>query len=190
MNSDDPHSRDQILLALDRLRDDGLTFWTHLPPEQFAAPLGDAWSPADNLRHLIKSTTPVTRALLLPALALRVLFGSACAPSASYPGLRDRYRAVLAGGATAGRFAPKVARVPSDLGAWQQELLGQSRDSVSGLRQAAGRWSESDLDVYRLPHPLLGKLTLREILFFTLYHFAHHEANVVRRLTAATGLPN
>ncbi|HSE37429.1 MAG TPA: DinB family protein [Blastocatellia bacterium] len=127
---------------------------------------------------------------MLAALALHVLFGSASAPSDSYHRLRDRYWEVLAGGAMAARFAPKVARVPNDLGAWQQELLAQCRDSVSRLRQAAARWSESDLDVYRLPHPLLGKLTLREMLFFTLYHFAHHEANVVRRLTAAMGPPN
>ena len=190
MNTTDHQSREEILRSLERLRDDGLTFWADLPPTKFAAPLGDAWSPADNVRHLIKSTTPVTRALLMPALALRVMFGSASAPSASYSQLRDRYRAVLAAGATAGRFAPKAARVPSDHAAWQRELVGQCRDSASDLRQAAARWSEADLDVYRLPHPLLGKLTLREMLFFTLYHFAHHQANVVRRMSAAARPPN
>lgn len=25
------------------------------------------------------------------------------------------------------------------------------------------------------PHPLLGKLTLREMMFFTIYHVQHHE---------------
>lgn len=190
MNSDHPQSREQILRALDRLRDEGLTFWAALPPDQFVAPLGEAWSPADNLRHLIKSTTPVTKGLSLPRLALRVLFGSARTPSASYVELRDRYRAVLANGATAGRFAPKAARVPSDHAAWQRELVGKCRDSVSNLRQAAARWSDADLDIYRLPHPLLGKLTLREMLFFTLYHFAHHQANVVKRMSAAAGPPN
>jgi hypothetical protein len=35
-------------------------------------------------------------------------------------------------------------------------------------------WSEDDLDNHRLPHPLLGKLTVREMLFFTLYHIQHH----------------
>ena len=35
-------------------------------------------------------------------------------------------------------------------------------------------WSESKLDTYLLPHPLLGKLTLREMLFFSVYHIEHH----------------
>lgn len=190
MNTTDPQSREEILRSLERLRDDGLTFWANLPPAKFAAPLGDAWSPADNVRHLIKSTTPVTTALSMPALALRVMFGSASAPSASYSQLRDRYRAVLAAGATAGRFAPKAALPASDLAGWQRQLIGRCRDSISGLRKAAARWSEQELDVYRIPHPLLGKLTLREMLFFTLYHYTHHQANVVRRTSAAAGPPN
>jgi hypothetical protein len=32
-----------------------------------------------------------------------------------------------------------------------------------------------------MPHPLLGKLTVREMLLFTLYHNLHHVQNVARR---------
>ncbi len=42
-------------------------------------------------------------------------------------------------------------------------------------------WSETSLDRYRLPHPLLGRLTVREMLFFTLGHGLHHARNVARR---------
>jgi hypothetical protein len=35
-------------------------------------------------------------------------------------------------------------------------------------------WGESELDSYILPHPILGKLTIREMLFFTLYHDTLH----------------
>jgi hypothetical protein len=54
----EPQSRDDILRALEHLRDEGLNFWRNFDPEQFVARLGDAWSPADNVRHLIKSTVP------------------------------------------------------------------------------------------------------------------------------------
>jgi hypothetical protein len=30
------------------------------------------------------------------------------------------------------------------------------------------------LDEYLLPHPLIGKLTIREILYFTIYHNLRH----------------
>lgn len=35
-------------------------------------------------------------------------------------------------------------------------------------------WDEAALDRIRLPHPLLGKLAVRETLLFTLYHDRHH----------------
>ena len=39
---------------------------------------------------------------------------------------------------------------------------------------AAEKWDEKELDEYYLPHPILGKLTVREILFFTIYHNLRH----------------
>jgi hypothetical protein len=50
------------------------------------------------------------------------------------------------------------------------------------------RWPEAKLDAIQLPHPLLGNLTVREMLFFTLFHQSHHMDVIRRRLTAATGI--
>lgn len=185
MTITNPQTREDILSALDDLREQGLSFWAEFAPDKFAAPIGDAWSPADNVRHLIKSTLPVTKALKLPGLALRTLFGQAKEASLSYGDLVAKYKALLAAGGNAGKFAPRVAPVPDDIVAWQRKLISVTRDSLSDLSQAAGRWSESDLDRHCLPHPLLGKLTLREMLLFTLYHYSHHKENVIRRMSNA-----
>lgn len=174
-------TKEDIIKALHRLRDDGLNFWIDIAPEQFSAPLDEAWSPADNVRHLIKSTMPVTKALRFPRIILRVLFGAANEPSIAYDDLVGRYRDALARGGNAGRFAPRPLAAPDNAHARQQELVSRCRSTVAALANAAERWSERDLDRYRLPHPLLGKLTLREMLFFTLYHYSHHRENVIRR---------
>lgn len=187
MNPSEPHSREDLLRAIEHLREESLRFWLAIPPERFAAPLGEAWSPADNVRHLIKSTTPVTQALALPALVLKTMFGPAKVPSASFADLRDRYRSVLAGGATAGKFAPATVAPPADPAAWQRELVDQGRNALADLANATARWDEPDLDAYRLPHPLLGKLTLREMLFFTVYHHDHHRETVTRRMAQRAG---
>ncbi len=185
MKEIEPQSHEEILAAFRRLREDGLDFWAGMEPQQFAAQFGESWSPADNIRHLTKSTKPVTKALKLPKLALRSLFGLAQNPSLSYSALREKYQGLLAQGATAGRFAPKDIAVPEDRTGWQRELVGLCREAVADLEKEAARLSESDLDRYCLPHPLLGKLTLREMLFFTLYHYAHHKETVVRKMAAA-----
>ncbi len=182
MTISDPRSRDEILAAFDELREHGLSFWSEFEPGRFAASIGDAWSPADNVRHLIKSTLPVTKALKLPSLALRTLFGTNKKGSMTYTELVTKYRAALAAGGNAGKFAPRTEPVPENVEAWQRKLITVCSDSLSDLSQTVASWSDADLDRYRLPHPLLGKLTLREMLLFTLYHFTHHRDNVVKRL--------
>ena len=185
MSTAEPQSRDEILQAFEALRNEGLQFWADLAPERFVAPFGEAWSPADNLRHLIKSTTPVARAMAMPAPTLASMFGTAETPSMSFVALRDRYRERLTGGVDAGDFAPAPVEAPAGPAAWQGELVSQCRDAIAELATVVARWEENDLDTYRLPHPLLGPLTLREMLMFTLYHHAHHRENVVRRLGAS-----
>lgn len=43
-------------------------------------------------------------------------------------------------------------------------------------------WSDPQLDQYLAPHPLLGKLTLRELGYFTIYHTEHHLNIIKERL--------
>jgi hypothetical protein len=177
-----PQTRADILESLKELQSTGINFWSDFDAAQFTTPIGEAWSPADNVRHLIKSTLPVTRALKLPKLLLRTLFGESKQPSVSFDDLRSRYQSILAAGATAGKFAPKPTAPINDPAAFQEKVVATLKTNVAELENAARRWSEADLDRYRLPHPLLGKLTVREMLFFTIYHYDHHKQNVLRRL--------
>ncbi len=173
-----------VLRALENLGDRDLQFWLGIDAPRFARPFGEAWSPADNVRHLVKSTMPVARALRLPRLALRLLFGQGSGTSMSFADLVERYRAVLAAGGKAGRYAPSPTRPPAELGAWQQALVSDCQSAVGALARALEPWSERDMDACRLPHPLLGKLTVREMMFFTLHHYDHHRAGVARRLAS------
>ena len=43
-------------------------------------------------------------------------------------------------------------------------------------------WKDTQLDQYIVPHPLLGKITLREMGYFTIYHVQHHDAIIRERL--------
>ena len=181
----EPFSAAEIVAAMTRLHAKSERYLTAIPAAEFAAPQGEKWSPADHVRHLAKSTYPLVGALGLPKLVLGLRFGRNRADSRPLPVLRDVYRATLREtGATAGRFAPAPQAPPADAaaaGAWQQEVLGKWRGAVSGLALKIPGWSEPALDRYRLPHPLLGKLTVREMLLFTVYHNAHHLEQVAGR---------
>lgn len=181
----EPHSAAEIVAAMTRLHSESERYLLGVPPAEFAAPQGEKWSPADHVRHLAKSTYPLVPALGLPKLLLGLRFGRRAADgggSRSLTALRTDYRERLQQtGATAGRFAPSPKPAPDDLEAWQREVLGSWRSAVSGLAAKIPAWSEAALDRYQLPHPLLGKLTVREMLFFTVYHNAHHLTLVAGR---------
>jgi hypothetical protein len=69
-----------------------------------------------------------------------------------------------------GPFIPKKVDLPKG-----QKLKASLNKEVAKLCKAIEKRSEEELDRYILPHPILGKLTLREMLYFTIYHVKHHE---------------
>jgi hypothetical protein len=88
------------------------------------------------------------------------------------------YQAALDAGGGAGRFAPSSVAPDLAQSDWRRRILAQWRSVGADLVAGLGRWSEPALDRHLLPHPLLGKLTVREMLFFTLYHNVHHGRRV------------
>lgn len=176
-----PGSREEILDALDRVAEESAAYWAAFSAPDFFAKISEAWSPADNVRHLAKSIRPVTKALRMPRLVLRVMFGAPRRESVPYDAFRERYLARLAAGGNAGRFAPSQRAVSA-----RDEILAQHEQANRELRAAIARWPDAALDRHQLPHPLLGKLTVREMLFFTLYHQLHHIGVVERRRAEAT----
>ena len=147
----------------------------------FFSRIGSAWSPAETVRHLTKSTRPVVKALRMPRILLRLLFGKARRASMTYDEFCSRYVQALAEGGQAGRFAPS-AQSHDDQQSWRTAIMRDFTHVNEDLQLVVRDWPEARLDRFQLPHPLLGKLTVREMLFFTLYHHRHHMAVVERRL--------
>jgi DinB superfamily len=145
-----------------------------LPKEQWQISYNNKWSAAQQLDHIIKSVSPVKLAFSLPKFLLKLVFGKANRKSRSYDELVTKYHEKLkAGGRASRRFVPppKTDSVES--------LSAKLKDVVHALVTKIDSFSEEQLDQLILPHPLLGKLTLREMLYFTIYHVQHHLAQVV-----------
>lgn len=134
------------------------------------------WTPAQKLDHILRAVRPLVMAMRLPKWFLHWRFGKLNRPPRDYDALVARYKEKLAaGGRASGRF------VPPAIPAKQVEHIAKALETtVTALVRTVGRWSEQELDTVLLPHPLLGKLTVREMLFFTIYHVQHHHALVER----------
>lgn len=144
----------------------------------FTLSKNDKWSPGQQLDHILRAVRPVKLAFLLPRFLLRILFGKMKRPGRTYEELVARYKERLArGGRAGGRFVPGPIRAGE-----KSALLLRLTKEVEALIQNMDRFTEAELDSYLLPHPLMGKLSLREMLYFTIYHVEHHEINTRQNL--------
>ncbi|MEO7529762.1 MAG: DinB family protein [Sediminibacterium sp.] len=136
------------------------------------------WSAVQQLDHIVRSISPVNMAMGLPKFILKWKFGVANRPSKTFEALVEKYKIKLSeGGRASGRFIP-----PPITAKRKSILIRRVNQLVKNLVHKTENHSEEGLDKFILPHPLLGKLTLREMLYFTAYHVEHHSELVKKGL--------
>jgi hypothetical protein len=163
-------NKSQLISALNEKVDDFNNYISPLTKEQFEATPNGKWSAGQNLDHLIRAIKPLQLAYGLPKFALMILFGKTNRPSRTYDEVVTKYKTKLGAGGKASRpFIPPAIGFQK-----KDELIKKYTDQKQKLVTKIEKQSESDLDKYILPHPLLGKVTLREMLYFTIHHNEHH----------------
>jgi len=164
-----PSNKVEIKSALVAAFQDFTEYLINISEEDFLKPYEGKWSNAEHLSHLILSAFPVASALKQSKLIFRV-FGTSKNGSRSFDELKAAYEERLAAGQRA-----DAKRIPSSEDITSKEDMLKNWNSIlQKLEERIDRWSEADLDKYRAPHPALGKITLRELLFFTVFHTTHH----------------
>lgn len=149
-----------------------------LNDQDFLFSQNDKWTAGQQLDHIYRSVAAVKLALTLPKFVIKLIVGKANRSSKDYESLIAKYKLKLEQGGRAGRrFIPKPVK-PGQKTALKDKLLS----AVNSLCKKINKYDEQQLDDYILPHPLLGKLTIREMLYFTIYHAAHHQQLVLRYL--------
>jgi DinB superfamily len=136
------------------------------------------WNAMQQLDHLCSSVSAVNMVFKYPKFIVKWKFGTANRISKSYEGLVAKYQERLTvANVPPARFQPKPLTASA-----KQERLNQLQLALDKMCNGTLKMSEKDLDELVLPHPLLGKITLREMLYFTIYHAEFHE-NAVRKYT-------
>jgi hypothetical protein len=144
-------------------------FLSTLSEEELNRHASGKWSPAQQLEHVYRSLRPIGFAMSLPRFIPLLLFGKSAKGSRSYESLVEDYRITLGkGGKSPYLYTP--GKSSFDIDRRKTGLLGLATSMAEKLIKS----SEDELDAIRLPHPLMGKLTVREMLYFAVYHVVHH----------------
>ena len=141
-----------------------------LNKEEFEFNVNDKWSAGQDLMHLIKVLRIVNIGFTLPKPILHLLFGINKKESRSFEDLRQVYKNALEGGAK----APTIY-IPKPVSHTEKDSLIQKYASLNkSFIDKLNNHTSFELDRYRLPHPILGKISLGELASFTSFHTSHH----------------
>ncbi|MEO1261549.1 MAG: DinB family protein [Bacteroidota bacterium] len=164
-------TKPQIIEALEEAYAELLKWLRHHDDNKFEIPEAPGkWSAGQHADHLIKSTVPMRKGLAMPKIALRTTFGIMNREERTYSVLREKYKKALAdGGQAFGRYLPKEIKNEQ-----KEELCKQLSYELEQIKKVLEKWDEKKLSKYILPHPLLGKFSIREMMYFTIFHTHHH----------------
>jgi hypothetical protein len=130
------------------------------------------WTTGQQTLHLLQSIKPLNDAMSMPKFILKYKFGKANRELRDYGSIVKRYQERLeeAKGLT---FGPsRNMKIPSDSD--KKYLLNRLKVESKKLQHKVNKWKDKDLDTLVLPHPLMGKMPVREIVMWTAYHVEHH----------------
>ena len=142
----------------------------YLNKDEFEININHKWSAGQDLVHLIKVLKIVNIGFTLPKPLLHLMYGINKNEARSFQLLQTLYKNALEGGAK----SPSIY-IPKPVLFESKNHLIQKHSTLNQLFiDKMNDHSDNALDRYRLPHPILGKVTLRELASFTSFHTAHH----------------
>jgi hypothetical protein len=170
-------TQSELVQALEVRHQEVGDYFLSLSEATFLADTAPKWNPAQHLIHLTRANSRIAQGFQ----ARDALPNNDSGQAKSYEVVRETYIAALQQ-APSELLEKNGAAVQVEANSSQQQILEAYRQAAIGLRQAIQTWTEADLDAKAMPHPLLGLLSVREMLEFALYHDLHHLEGVRKTL--------
>jgi hypothetical protein len=143
---------------------------SNLNKHKFESNFNNKWSAGQDLVHLIKLLQILNVAYLIPKPFLKLFYGINTSEQRSFEHLQILYKKALENGAK----SPAIYIPNPVLFENKSSLIKKHQRLHEKFIEKINKHSDTELDNYRLPHPILGKVSLRELAIFTSFHTIHH----------------
>ena len=130
------------------------------------------WTTGQHALHLLKSIKPLNDVLSMPRFLFKYTLGTTTAAIRDYETIVSTYLEELEAFKKNATKPPKILKVPEIHD--KRYILTRLQVESKKLQYKIRRISDRNLDTLVLPHPILGKMPIREILMWTAYHVEYH----------------
>lgn len=141
-------------------------------PEKWLEGPEGKWTTGQHALHLLQSIKPLNAALSMPRFLLRYKFGKANRDVRTYEAIVERYQDRLKEAQGKTYKGSQNMKAPSLKD--KQYILDRLQVENKKLQYKTKKMSDNNLDTLILPHPLMGKMPVRELIMWTAHHIEHH----------------
>jgi len=142
------------------------------PEDSWTVGPENKWTTGQQALHLLQSIKPLNDALSMPKFLLRYKFGKANRPIRDYNAIVKRYQERLRDSTGKTFKGSQNMKIPTL--ADKDYLINRLQTESKKLQYKTKKISDKNLDSIVLPHPLMGKMPVREIIMWTAHHVEHH----------------
>ena len=142
------------------------------PKENWEKGPDNKWTLGQQILHLTNSLQVLNNALSYPKFILKYKFGTCNRPTRDYKTITKKYHEKLIDNKDKAVIYNSTLKKPSLKE--REHLLNRLQIQNKKLQYKIRKISDVNLDTLVIPHPLLGKMTIREICMWTAHHTEHH----------------
>ena len=164
--------KDQIADLICKNNDELISWLENHDNEKWQSGPEGKWKTGEQALHLLQSVKPLNTALSLPRFIVRSRFGKTNRPIRSYEEVVQRYKERLAENPGV-IYGPSKKMKPPKLSD-KYYIINRLQMEHKKLEYKTRKISDKNLNELVLPHPLMGKLPVREMLMWSAYHIKHH----------------
>lgn len=173
-------TKQELISMFIRNHRETMDYINQLDEQQFTSGFNSKWTAGQHLKHILLTIVPFPGALASKTVLLEK-FGVVDRPTWNYETVLENYAKTSL--KAPDQFLPGDEITPDAKGELNAELL----EVLENIHSELNKYTEEELDTLVLPHPLLGKLTIREMFYLMGYHPLHHQKQLESMLAEMKG---
>jgi hypothetical protein len=171
--------KEEIIQLLEKEHLTLVTWLEKQPDKNWEKGPDNKWTTGQHVLHLVDSLKKLNYALSIPKFILKNKYGVSNRALRPYAAVTKRYEERLAESqAKAKTFNAGLKTSPLNE---KKRLIDTLITQNKKLQYKTNKWKDAHLDTLILPHPLMGKMPIREIIMWTAHHTKHHRDLLIEK---------
>lgn len=165
-------NKESIIEILEAKHQELFNWLDNQPEEKWLEGPDEKWTVGQHILHLVNSIQLLNNALSFPSFILKYKYGIVNRELRDYDTVAKRYEEKLNTNLERAKQFNKSLKKPTL--AQKKNILTTLKIQNKKLQYKTRKLKDKNLDTLILPHPLMGKMAIREIIMWTAYHTEHH----------------